>query len=92
MQSRRFTDRPDRLIQQLCESCPSCGKVSYPTRVDAKRARRSRHPGEKMNVYVCAGNPDVFHLGHLPGAVVRGDAVRDDIWSQSFPQPGRSRR
>ena len=83
MGSRRFTDRPDRIIRQLSEPCSFCGKVSYPTRADAKSARKKFHPSQGLNVYRCIGNDLVFHLGHLPPDVVRGDASRDDLRSRN---------
>lgn len=34
-------------------TCQACGKVSYETRRDARRAGKSFHPGARTSVYQC---------------------------------------
>ena len=69
---------PSRVIVRLAERCTGCGKVSYLSRRDAKKERR-RFRGSGMNAYPCPENQNVFHLGHLPPAVVHGLISRDQI-------------
>lgn len=58
--------------------CPSCGKRSYPSKADAKKAVRQLHKkhGGHLSVYRCG---TAWHFGHLPAAVRAGDATRDEI-------------
>ena len=71
---------PSRVIVRLAERCAECGKVSYVSRREAKKERR-RFPGSGMNAYPCPVSPGVFHLGHLPPAVVHGLIGREEIRS-----------
>jgi hypothetical protein len=52
-------------------TCPRCGKVCYTTRADAKHAKRTIHPGEKMHAYQCG---PVWHYGH------------DELWRELLPE------
>lgn len=55
--------------------CPYCGKRTYRSRRDAKRAGALAHPGEKgMSGYECTDVPDNvetphFHYGHHRGVL-----------------------
>lgn len=69
---------PSRVIVRLAERCTGCGKVSYLTRRDAKKERR-RFRGSGMNAYPSPENPNFFHLGHLPPAVIHGLIGREQI-------------
>lgn len=42
-------------------TCSTCGKQSYPSRREARTAKRSLYPQEKMSVYQCGS---YFHMGH----------------------------
>lgn len=70
---------PDRSYTRLAEKCPACGKFSYPTRGDAKQCRKQmpRHKG--LKVYPCPVSDNLFHLGHLPTDVLRGEIGREEI-------------
>ncbi len=67
-------------------SCP-CGKRGYLTRRDAKRAAKetakSTPPDANrghLDVYPCRlTDSRLFHIGHLPPAVIRGNMSRDQI-------------
>lgn len=52
--------------------CAVCGKVAYPDRRTARRARRRVHPGVHMRAYPC-GN--VWHFGHLPPHLITPPAA-----------------
>lgn len=55
--------------------CPTCGKLRYPTRSEARKAgRQAGH--RRVNAYQCG---QWWHLGHLPWTVVQGIAGRDEI-------------
>lgn len=61
----------------------ACGKYRYFTRKAAKRAMRRLYPDRnnhgRLNAYECRIETNVWHLGHLPEAVKRGDVGRDQI-------------
>lgn len=50
-------------------TCPTCGKVAYPTRKRAKEVAKKVYPGYHLSPYQCG---DFWHIGNLPRAVVRG--------------------
>lgn len=52
--------------------CPSCGKVRYLDRAEARRAARGMFPAEALRAYRCG---DFWHIGHTPDWVKRGDAT-----------------
>lgn len=53
----------------------SCTKVAYENRTDAKKSARFLKPAfGAMRPYRCE-TCGFWHIGHLPGAVVRGSAV-----------------
>lgn len=53
--------------------CPTCGKRTFGTRHDAKRAAKKAHPNDRMSIYRCGVG---WHYGHLPPAVKIGDKPR----------------
>lgn len=59
--------------------CPDCGKCRYPTRADAKRVAKRRHPGEHLAPYRCGA---FWHLGHLPAAAVYGSKGRGEVYGR----------
>lgn len=57
--------------------CPTCGKLRYLTRAHAKRAiRQHQHREGRLSAYRCG---EFWHIGHLPRAIARGQASRDDL-------------
>ncbi len=56
-----------------------CGKAVFLSRKEAKRAL-SQFPGSDCRVYECTLTPGVFHWGHLPRQVVRGEIARAQIY------------
>ena len=59
----------------------TCGKRGYGCKAVAKKRAR-QHEGdtkERMRQYRCQSS-GLWHNGHLPAAVVRGDLTRADIW------------
>ena len=52
--------------------CSSCGKYTYLTRKAARHAVRSVHH-DSMRPYRCPEHPHLWHIGHNPGWVVRGE-------------------
>lgn len=57
-------------------TCSSCGKQSYRTRKEAKRAFARIFPGEKLSAYQCG---TVWHYGHLSVVVRKGKTSRDAL-------------
>ena len=60
-------------------TCKRCGKQCYPSRAEAKKARKAVHPGEKMNVYPCGA---YWHYGH---SEVWRDVTPDDLIWRPLP-------
>lgn len=56
-------------------TCPTCGKRSFRSRKDARRAGRAAHPGAHLSEYRCG---DDWHYGNLPDAIRQGN--RDRSW------------
>lgn len=56
-------------------TCPLCGKRTYETRKDARRAAKQL-PGHHMSAYECAQG---WHLGHLPAGIAAGSYSRADL-------------
>lgn len=56
--------------------CP-CGKQGFTTRVLAKRAARTKHPGLHLAVYPCGR---LWHFGHLPQAALAGVKGRREVY------------
>lgn len=59
--------------------CPLCGKRSFLTKKLAKRQAHEIDP--TMRVYRCEDNPEVWHMGHLPRAVIQGTIDRRTFYS-----------
>lgn len=57
-------------------SCLVHGKRGYYSRRDAERAARMYHPGDHLDSYPCDQGTGLFHIGHLPIAVLKGGARR----------------
>lgn len=59
-------------------TCPHCGKRSYPNRKTARRiARRLRAGTGRVHAYQCAATGD-WHVGHVPHAIKTGRTSRKD--------------
>lgn len=61
--------RPPRRAARIARSstthCPACGKKSYRTRKDAKKAARTFHPNDRMSAYQCRHEDGLgWHFGH----------------------------
>ena len=56
-------------------TCPLCGKRTYETRKDARRAAKQL-PGHHMSAYECAQG---WHIGHLPAGIAAGNYSRADL-------------
>lgn len=61
---------------QFVGTCGECGKRSYPTRDQARKASNAGQPSEHMSAYRCG---DYWHVGHLPKAVRTGEVSRAQI-------------
>lgn len=49
--------------------CPTCGKLTFPTRKRARRHGRKAHPGERvLNGYRCPVVTGWWHYGHVSWA------------------------
>jgi hypothetical protein len=49
-----------------------------------KHARRMKSRQGRMNAFECGNDhPGLWHLGHLPGSIVRGDVGRE--WINGVP-------
>lgn len=75
---RRSSTKPaTSKIQQfgLCDE-PSCGKVRYGNRRDAKRAAKKFHPGDHLSAYECG---DYWHFGHPPRRIIQGLGWGDEV-------------
>jgi hypothetical protein len=65
-----------------------CGKREYESRKEARAALRKLEPGGKGSAYRCERFGG-WHWGHLPAAVVRGDASRDELRPTVIEEPTR---
>lgn len=55
-------------------TCPTCGKITYRSRAEAKAAAKRFHTGDRrLRPYACG---DGWHIGHLSDSVVAGDRSR----------------
>lgn len=53
-------------------TCPRCGKRSFTSRRNARRAARAIHPDTPLRAYRCGQH---WHYGHTPDWVRRGQAA-----------------
>lgn len=60
-------------------TCPTCGKRSYLSLHEARKARRSLPNHKGMTVYPCGG---YWHTGHLPEVVRKGRLTRGEIYDE----------
>lgn len=49
--------------------CPRCGKHSFPTRKEARRAARALFPYVALRAYQCG---TAWHFGHTPPWIKQG--------------------
>jgi hypothetical protein len=59
-------------------TCQGCGKRGYRNRKTAKKVE-ARMPTKQLGVYECQEYPGLFHVGHLPTAIIRGDRGRASL-------------
>lgn len=65
-------------------SCDVHGKVLFRDRKTARmHSRRMKSRIGRMNAYECDIHPGLWHLGHLPSVVVRGEVGRE--WVNGRP-------
>lgn len=57
-------------------TCPTCGKMAYSTRNDAKKAAKRVNPAAHLSVYRC--DTGYWHFGKLSPLISRGISTRDD--------------
>lgn len=58
-------------------SCPTCGKLRFLTRAQAKKTtRRMKGRRGRLHAYRCG---DFWHIGHMPTAVTTGRLDRTQI-------------
>ncbi|HEY6073134.1 MAG TPA: hypothetical protein VIV15_07005 [Anaerolineales bacterium] len=62
--------------------CPVCGKLLYANRKIARKAARE-HADRHMNEYPCGANPALWHIGGVPGAVIKGDVTRTEYYGSA---------
>lgn len=70
----------DRDPKVLIGRCEPCDKFIYLSRKTAKVAARKTPStqGGGVRPYPCPVSAGHWHVGHVPGAVRRGDITRDD--------------
>lgn len=67
-------------------TCPTCGKLRWLTRADAKRvSRRIKGRKGRLHAYQCG---EYWHVGHPPSSLVRGVITREDV--RAAPRPPRN--
>lgn len=78
--TRNRHDHPpaDRLTGWHILICPQTGKRGFRSKKDAKTAMRRAHPNGAMNAYRCSACR-LWHYGHLPASIIRGNATRSDF-------------
>lgn len=54
-------------------NCSDCDKRGYKTRKDAKNASKTFHPGAPQRSYECPTHPGIWHFGHKPDWLIRGE-------------------
>ena len=59
--------------------CPHCGKVTYYSRKQARRAGKRISPGGHPSAYPCPAAEGRWHWGHLPTVVSRGKTPRENL-------------
>jgi hypothetical protein len=59
--------------------CQHCGKLNFVTRKGARIYGKAQHPGQKLSAYPCYSNTDMFHYGHTPPSVIRGEVSRHHL-------------
>ena len=62
-------------------TCTHCGKRSYLSRHEARKARRLHTDRRGLNVYRCEGS-GYYHLGHLSELVRRGRVTRNELYGE----------
>jgi hypothetical protein len=81
--SRTHRERAPLSLFASTNECPS-GKFAHPTRKGAKEhaSNARRRTGEHVRPYRCP-ICDLWHVGHLPRAVVRGEVSSDQAYGRA---------
>jgi hypothetical protein len=53
----------------------------------ARRHARRVHPGGRLSAYECDTNPGLWHIGHLPEAVAKGQLTRKWVTTRRIDLP-----
>lgn len=61
-----------RPLQGAITTCSTCGKRSFLSRRDARRASRALYPEEALRAYACGG---YWHIGHTAPWRKRGEGM-----------------
>jgi hypothetical protein len=71
--------------------CEHHGKWAYYTKRGAEDAIKHWHKHEHKRVYPCG---DLYHIGSLPLAVLKGRMTQDEWWQLKgrFQEPNRAKR
>lgn len=64
-------------------TCSWCGKRGYPSRKVGRKVRQQHPEPRHLAVYRCDGRPDLWHLGHKPPSLRRGDKSSADVTRDS---------
>lgn len=60
-----------------------CGKRGYPSRSSARKVRTRGHSdASSLHAYRCDDDPTLWHLGHMPAAVKRGEIDRHTYYDR----------
>jgi hypothetical protein len=68
-------------------TCLEHGKMLFRNRKIARRHARRVHPGARLSAYECATNLGMWHYGHLPEPVTRGELSRKWVSTRRIDVP-----
>lgn len=75
--SKRSSQRDYEQFAISGQRCPSCGKVRFLSKADAKKTiGRMKGRNGRMHAYRCG---DFWHLGHVPSDLKHGEVTRADV-------------
>lgn len=80
---RKRALRIDRMRkEQVTYARNECSKIAYQSREMARAGARRHSQGEQLRPYRCE-TCALWHVGHLPRAVRRGDVTADEYYGRS---------